>query len=162
MAVYANVGRPNRTTPAQDHRSPRRAFALSVATLVSTVMLASCGGSSSSPSSVESSPRPPSNATVTIVSPKDGSTLHGSTVDVRVRLVGGKIVPLSSTKLVPDEGHLHITLDDQLVSMTGDTSQMLKDVVPGQHLLTVEFVAVDHLPFNPRVIDEVSFRTVKG
>jgi hypothetical protein len=99
---------------------------------------------------------------VAIVSPNDGATIHGSTVHVRVRLTGGTIVPLTTKALTPNQGHLHITLDDTLVSMTGDTSQTLTDVAPGQHLLTVEFVATDHLPFEPRVLDEVSFRVVSG
>jgi hypothetical protein len=30
-------------------------------------------------------------------------------------------------------------------------------VAPGQHTLRVEFVASDHLPFDPRVISEVVF-----
>ena len=58
---------------------------------------------------------------------------------------------------MPDEGHLHVILDDQLISMTGDTQQVLTDLTPGQHLLKVEFVASDHFPFDPRVIAAVAF-----
>ncbi|MGZ4150263.1 MAG: hypothetical protein ACXVQJ_09510 [Actinomycetota bacterium] len=133
---------------------------LAVATLVAS--LTACGGGSGTgTTSAAPVARPTSTATVSIVSPKDGATIHGSTVEVRVRLEGGTIVPLTTTALTPNQGHLHITLDDALVSMTGDTSQTLTDVAPGRHLLTVEFVATDHLPFEPRVLDEVSFTVAR-
>ena len=133
--------------------------------LVALLLAASftaCGGAGSSTVATTPPARPTSTATIAIESPRDGATIRGSTVRVRVRLTGGTIVPLTTKALTPDEGHLHITLDDTLVSMTGDTSQTLTDVTPGQHLLTVEFVATDHLPFEPRVLDEVSFRVVPG
>ena len=36
-------------------------------------------------------------------------------------------------------------------------TQTIPDVPPGQHTLRVEFVASDHLPFNPRVFTGVVF-----
>ena len=76
---------------------------------------------------------------------------------MKVRLLDAKIVPASTTNIVPNEGHLHVILDDQLISMTGDTQQLLGNLTPGQHLLQVEFVATDHAPFDPRVIAVVAF-----
>lgn len=118
------------------------------------------GGGGSSPSSstpVVNPIRPASPATVSIVSPQNGQVVHGTTVELKVSLKNAKIVPATTTNIVPDEGHLHVILDDQLVSMTGDTQQLLSNLTPGQHLLKVEFVASDHAPFDPRVIAGVAF-----
>ena len=76
---------------------------------------------------------------------------------MKVSLKDATIVPATTTDIVPDEGHLHVILDDQLISMTGDTTQLLANLTPGQHLLKVEFVASDHAPFDPRVIAAVAF-----
>ncbi len=65
----------------------------------------------------------------------------------------------TSTNLAPDEGHLHLKLDGKLVSMTPGLIETL-DVTPGSHVVEVEFVANDHLPFDPRVLAAVPF-TVK-
>jgi hypothetical protein len=120
------------------------------------------GGSSANPSPTSSAPtvnpnRPASTAKLSILTPKTGQVVHGTTVEMRVRLLDAKIVPASTTNIVPNEGHLHVILDDQLISMTGDTQQLLANLTPGQHLLKVEFVASDHAPFDPRVIAAVAF-----
>jgi hypothetical protein len=122
----------------------------------------SSGGDSSpaSPSSATptvSADRPASPAKLAILSPTNGQVVRGSTVEMKVSLKDAKIVPATSTDIVPDEGHLHVILDDQLISMTGDTTQLLATLTPGQHLLKVEFVASDHAPFDPRVIAVVAF-----
>ena len=120
------------------------------------------GGSGGGASPTTSSPtvnpnRPASTATLSIVSPKNGQVVHGTTVEMKVTLKGAKIVAASTTNIVPNEGHLHVILDDQLISMTGDTQQLLGNLTPGQHLFKVEFVASDHAPFDPRVIAAVAF-----
>jgi hypothetical protein len=84
--------------------------------------------------------------------------IHGGSVALKVGLKDAKIVPLTSTDLRPDEGHLHVFLDDQLISMTTGVQTIIPDVPPGQHLLKVEFVATDHAPFDPRVIAVVAFQ----
>ena len=48
-------------------------------------------------------------------------------------------------------------LDDTLISMTEGVEQSIPDVPPGEHRITVEFVASDHAPFDPRVIAVVAF-----
>jgi len=100
--------------------------------------------------------RPSTDATLAIASPTDGEVLAGD-VEVRLRLRGARLVDQASTDLRPDEGHLHVVLDDRLISMTGGLEQTLPDVEPGTHLLKVEFVANDHAPFEPRVIAAVAF-----
>jgi hypothetical protein len=122
--------------------------------------LAACGssddggapGSTSTPSA-----RPSSTAELSIDSPAVGEVVHGSTVDLRVKLRGAKLVPSTTTDIVPDEGHLHVILDDKLISMTEGLEQSIPDVPPGEHRITVEFVASDHAPFDPRVVTVVAF-----
>jgi Family of unknown function (DUF6130) len=115
------------------------------------------GTSPSSATPTVSADRPASPAKLSILSPTNGQVVRGSTVEMKVSLKDAKIVPATSTDMVPDEGHLHVILDDQLISMTGDTTQLLATLTPGQHLLKVEFVASDHAPFDPRVIAVVAF-----
>jgi hypothetical protein len=124
------------------------------------LLLSACGGGSAAvgPSvSATVSPRPSSPAKLTILSPRDGQVIRGGTVSVRIRLVGAKIVPATTTHITPTQGHLHLFLDDKIVSMNYSTSDVLHDVAPGQHTLRVEFVASDHLPFVPRVFAAVVF-----
>ena len=129
--------------------------------------LSACGNGAATPQATSSptptptptvsTDRPASPAKLTIISPKNGQVVQGTTVEMKVSLKDAKIVPATSAIIVPDEGHLHVILDDQLISMTGDTSQLLSNLTPGQHLLKVEFVASDHAPFDPRVIAAVAF-----
>jgi hypothetical protein len=106
-----------------------------------------------------STTRPSSTAQIQVLSPSDGALFRGdpATVPIRLRLTGGRIVARTSTRLVRDEGHVHLYLDGALVSMTYALQDQLQ-VVPGAHRLTAEFVALDHAPFAPRVIATASFR----
>jgi hypothetical protein len=61
-----------------------------------------------------------------------------------------------SLRLVPNEGHIHLYLDGSLVSMTTALDAQVT-ASPGQHELRAEFVAVDHSPFQPRVLATVTF-----
>jgi hypothetical protein len=128
--------------------------------LIACVACSSSSTTDATPSAptTPSGARPSTDATLAIVSPKDGQVIKGSDVPLKVDLAGGKIVQVAgSTALVPNEGHLHVYLDDQLISMTSATTTTIPDVEPGTHLLKVEFVANDHFPYDPRVIAVVSF-----
>jgi len=112
-----------------------------------------------------SATRPTSTATIRIVSPSAGEVFTASpsgtaNVPVRLTLVGGRIVPFSTTRIRSNEGHIHLFLDGVLVSMTGALTSTLT-VAPGPHVLRAEFVAADHGPFDPRVLASVRF-TVRG
>jgi Family of unknown function (DUF6130) len=135
-------------------RTPR--LALIVAT---AFVLAACGGSDDggSGATAPSSDRPSSTANLAIVAPKVGEVVHGSSVDLRVKLQSAKLVPATTTHIVPDEGHLHVILDDTLISMTQGLEQTIPNVPPGEHRIMVEFVASDHAPFDPRVVSVVAF-----
>ena len=142
---------------------PRRRNLAIATTLAMALALAACGGSDNgggdgvSGSTSTPSERPSSTAELSIVSPAVGEVVHGSTVDLRVKLRGAKLVPVTTTDIVPDEGHLHVILDDKLISMTEGLEQSIPDVPPGEHRITVEFVASDHAPFDPRVVTVVAF-----
>ncbi len=135
---------------------------MTAAALVAVAVLAAgCGGGGSSgpatPSGSESAtPRPSSDARLTIIEPKNGAVLHGTTVHVVIGLKGARIVQATSTHVTPDRGHIHLLLDDKVVSMTYGLRQTIR-AKPGPHVLQVEFVGSDHLPFDPRVIQAVTF-----
>ncbi|TMK35695.1 MAG: hypothetical protein E6G58_08445 [Actinobacteria bacterium] len=123
--------------------------------LVLGVLMVAC--SSASTSGSPPAARPSSPAKVQIVTPTNGEVIRGPVVKVRVRLQNARIVAATTTNIKPDEGHLHLYLDDQIESMNFSTSATLGAVQPGLHVLRVEFVASDHLPFDPRVITQVAF-----
>jgi hypothetical protein len=129
--------------------------------VASAATLAACGGGgdvSGSPSpGLSPITRPSSTAELAVVSPENGEVVRGSTVELRVELQGATLVPQTTTDIAPDEGHLHVLLDDELISMTEGTEQEIPNVAAGSHRLTVEFVASDHAPFDPRVVTVVAF-----
>jgi len=129
-----------------------------MAAVLVAALAVSCGGSGSSPPTSTPTPRPSSPAVLSIVSPTDGQLVHGTAVELRVSLRHARIVQPTTTHIVPTQGHLHVILDDHLISMTQGLQQRITGLTAGQHLLQVEFVASDHAPFDPRVISAVTFR----
>jgi hypothetical protein len=124
------------------------------------VVLSACSSQASpgpSTPSPTSSNRPSSTATLSIVEPTNGEVVHSSTVHVVISLKHATIVPATTTNIRPDQGHLHLYLDGQIVSMNYQVDATLPNVSPGQHLLRVEFVASDHAPFDPRVFTQLTF-----
>lgn len=134
--------------------------------LVSSLLLAAvataatgCAGepAPSHPTIPSTGPRPSSPATVEIVEPAPSTTIQGDTLHVVLRLNGARIITETTTTLRPDEGHVHLYVNNVLVSMNYGLEQDLP-VEPGSIVLRAEFVAADHAPFNPRVwSDEVVF-----
>jgi hypothetical protein len=111
---------------------------------------------------VATGPRPSSTATLVFLAPEDGTKTSAEEMTVRMALQGSTLTQVSSSSLTPNTGHLHLSLDGSLVSMSGDTTQVvdLRSLTPGEHTLTAEFVATDHLPFDPPVTAQTTF--VKG
>lgn len=145
---------------------PRRLLAALAATLLVVV---ACGGpaATAGPSSgsggnagASSAPRPASPAMVSIVEPTNGQTLSGSSIHVVLQLTGATIVPATTTTITPTTGHVHLYVDNQLVSMNYGLEQDIQ-VHPGTYVLKAEFVASDHAPFDPRVWSQEVFFTVK-
>jgi hypothetical protein len=95
-------------------------------------------------------PRPSSPATVAIIEPTAGAKVTGATLHIVLQLNGATIVPATTTSITPTTGHVHLYVDNQLVSMNYGLEQDIP-ITPGSHVLKAEFVAADHAPFNPRV-----------
>ncbi len=107
----------------------------------------------------EPAARPRSTASLSILSPEPGAVVSGPKVMVRLALRGARVVPQTTTHLSPDRGHIHLSVDGRVISMLYGVDQVI-DVTPGVHILTAEFVAQDHFPFQPRVVKTLTF-TVK-
>ncbi len=141
--------------------------------LVLVIAVSACGGGGpSTPPSTEpvptaastvaasTAPRPSSPAVVAVVSPASGAQVTGTSVHVVLSLTGATIVSATSTTIRPDQGHVHLYVDNNLVSMNYGLEQDLP-VKPGTYVLKAEFVAADHAPFSPRVWSSEIFFTVK-
>ena len=84
----------------------------------------------------------------------------GSSVHVVINLTGATITNVVTTNIRPDQGHVHLYVDNNLVSMNYSLTQDLP-VHPGTYVLKAEFVASDHFPFDPRVVSPEVLFTVK-
>jgi hypothetical protein len=130
--------------------------ALLLAPLLALALAGCSKGNSASP---KPAPRPITQARIQILQPTPNEET-GPDVTVQVQLTGAKEVPQSGPPIRPDEGHIHVSLDGQIVAMAYGDSQTLKGLQPGQHSVQVDFVAADHIPFQNRVTAAVLF-TVK-
>jgi hypothetical protein len=146
--------------PAVPMRSRVPALLASLALILSACGGASSGASSSGPASPSVAPRPSSPALVRITAPAPNAVVTGSTVEVKVSLEDARIVSVTTTNIRPDEGHIHLYVNNVLASMNYQLQQELP-VHAGTYALKVEFVAADHAPFNPRVISPVVVFTVR-
>ncbi len=94
--------------------------------------------------------RPSSPAVLAFVSPTPNEIVTGTTVHVVLSLQNATIVSATTTNISPTTGHVHLYVDNALVSMNYQLSQDLP-VHPGTYVMYAEFVAADHAPFDPRV-----------
>ena len=116
------------------------------------------------PTAAAGVPRPSSPAILTFTAPRPGAKESGDDTTVQMNLQNATLTPLTTTAITPDTGHIHLSLDGSLISMSGDTLQVvdLRNVAPGRHTLTADFVAADHLPFDPPVTTSVTFERTSG
>ena len=129
--------------------------------LAAAIALAACtpAATPSHPTVPSTGPRPSSPASVEVLEPASATKVSGESVHVVLRLTGGRIVPETTTNIRPDEGHVHLYVNNVLVSMNYGLEQDIP-VQPGSIVLKAEFVAADHAPFNPRVWSAESVFTV--
>ncbi len=105
--------------------------------------------------------RPSSPARLRITVPRYGAEVHGRTAHISLDLRHASITSATTTDIQPDEGHVHLYVDNVLVSMNYSLEQDLP-VSPGLYLVRAEFVAADHAPFSPRVwSNEVTFTVTR-
>lgn len=124
------------------------------AALVVGLVVAGCGGGG------DGSPaRPRTPARLEIVAPAPNE-VTGAETTVRVDLRRARLVPGTQIggAVRPHEGHIHISVDGQVVAMVNRLDVPLTGLSPGDHTVTAEFVASDHLPFANRVVAATSFR----
>jgi hypothetical protein len=145
-------------------RAGRPAPVFLLLVLGSALVLTACA-SGAGPTQPASAPaasgaRPSSPAVVGIEQPTSGATVVGTSIHVVLSLTGAKIVSATTTAITPDTGHVHLYVDNVLVSMNYGLEQDIP-VHPGTYVLKAEFVAADHAPFNPRVWSPEVFFTVK-
>lgn len=129
-----------------------------VGIILVAVALAGCTADGSPPADgttpVE---RPSSPAKLEILRPEAGEVVEGPDVEVAVELTGATLIEEVTMDIRPDEGHVHLSLDGETISLLAGLEETIKRVEPGTHLLEVEFVAGDHGPFEPRVLQSVTF-----
>jgi hypothetical protein len=108
--------------------------------------------------------RPSSPATLRITEPSEGQRVSTATLDVATRITGATIVDGSATEVTSDTGHVHVYVDDRLMSMAYAPEQEIAIdwLGPGPHVVRVEFVAADHAPFDPPVEASVTFVKLTG
>jgi len=125
--------------------------------LGAVILLAMVACNSNSNGSVGT--RPTSTAKLTILQPTTGSTVDGKDVEVKLSLVGGTVttVTVSSARIQPNIGHIHLRLDGNTITLLGHLDNHIKNVKAGQHILEAEYVAQDHLPWAKDILSTVSF-----
>jgi hypothetical protein len=87
---------------------------------------------------------------VSIEEPVDGASVPADEeIEIRVGLSGARLA--SSTGTASASGHLHVLVDDEIVSMTG---ALITRVIlsPGPHTIEAEYVSASHRPLSPRVV----------
>ena len=136
----------------------RRAFLVMLGVVLAAAGVA-CGSSGSSKkSSPSTGQRPTTTARLEITAPQPNAKT-GADITLKMNLIGGQVVPPETVSgpLRGDQGHIHVSVDGQLVSMNYGLEAPLTGLKPGSHSVQAEFVAVDHAPFKNRVIAAVLF-----
>jgi hypothetical protein len=158
-----------------------------VATAAGLVVLAACGEpatesqrassqpTASAPDRSASQPatparkRPPAPApSIKILTPNVGSTVHGSTVKVSVKVTGFDVVNKQFHAPVAGEGHIHFYLDAGRLPSThsypspvtyrsiSGTTYAWTGVSPGRHTFAVQLVGNDHIPLRAAAKEQVT------
>jgi hypothetical protein len=115
----------------------------------------------------------PPNASVYIISPKDGDTVT-SPFKVQFGLSGMGVAPAGVEK--PNTGHHHLIVDTKLspqelkepiasdaqhIHYGGGQTEAMVTLPPGKHTLQLVLGDWSHIPFNPPIMSSVITVTVK-
>jgi hypothetical protein len=128
-----------------------------VAVMMTAILGLTACGQAQDGTAPTSAARPSSTGRLELLAPEQGEVVQGDEVTVRLRLSGARVTTETTTRLTPDEGHIHLTLDGRLVTLLGGLEERLTGLAPGEHVVQAEFVAADHGPFSPRVVQVVTF-----
>jgi hypothetical protein len=110
------------------------------------------GGSSST--STTATVAAPDGVAVEITNPRDGSSVRaGRPVSIEGQISGGELTSATRSD-DPTQGHLHVFVDDELISMPSTPTQEV-ELKPGEHTIAVEFTTADHRSFEPRIVDTI-------
>jgi hypothetical protein len=113
-------------------------------------------------------PPPAPGTSIKILTPKAGSTVHGSTVEVSVLVTSFNIVNRQFHAPVAGEGHVHFYLDAKALPRThtypspvtyrsiSGTTYGWTGVSPGRHTFAVQLVGNDHVPLRPAAKNQVT------
>jgi hypothetical protein len=112
------------------------------------IVVTACGSGGSS--------RPRTNAQLQIVTPT-ANAVTGPNLNLQFNLEGATVAPPATLKLAPNQGHIHVSVDGKLISMSYGLNQPVTNLTSGTHTLQAEFVANDHQPFSNRVLAAVVF-----
>ena len=125
---------------------------------IGAAILVALAGCSSNPNNGATA-RPVSHAKLAILQPTSGSTVDGTDVEVKLSLTGGTVttVTVSSARIKPNIGHIHLRLDGKTITLLGHLDNHITNVRPGQHVLVAEYVAQDHLPWRNDINAAVTF-----
>jgi hypothetical protein len=139
------------TTAAAARRPPRGIIARGVVAMIAGASLAACSG--------DGGGRPSTPATLQIMAPAPGA-VTGPYVTLRLRLRHARLVPAAESGSTPrgDRGHIHVSVDGQVIAMYYGLVQKLPPLTSGTHTIRAEFVAADHVAFSNRVSAAVVFR----
>jgi hypothetical protein len=131
---------------------------------------ASAAGGTAPTPTTSAPKRPPRAAgpSITILTPKAGSMVQGSTVKVSVSVKGFNVVRKQFQAPVAGEGHVHFYLDVETLPTTharptrgtyrsiSGTTYAWTGVSPGRHTFAVQLVGNDHVPLSPPAKDQVT------
>jgi hypothetical protein len=106
------------------------------------------------PRNAPSRARPAATARLAILAPAPGQVVR-RTITVELELRGGRLVPLTTAKNRPNQGHMHVLVDGRVDSMAAGLHHEVRDLTAGRHEIRAEFVAADHGPFKPPVVAAV-------
>jgi hypothetical protein len=123
------------------------------------VLVTGCAASASRGGGASAQPARPATAARLQIDAPAPNAQTGSNVLVRMRLTGAHVVAGTQTggAVRPTEGHVHLSVDGQLVAMPYQLSYRLPPLPPGSHTVQAEYVATDHLPFANRVVAAATF-----
>ncbi len=99
---------------------------------------------------------------VSILEPKNGAIIPGSTVTVKIGISGVKLAAPDGTTVVQGEGHVHVYLDSANEQRGGKTIFTFQNVASGEHTIKAELHRGDHSAFSPAVELEVKVNVRGG